>query len=95
MTADLEIVEAFTTSELGLRDAPWTSDDNRPIVLEAIELLFGVDRCLFASNFPVAGLRTSFDPIFDSFKRMVAHLARPDQEKLFSRNVMRIYRVAA
>lgn len=79
-------------SELGLRDRPWTYDDNRPIVLETIEI-FGIDRCMFASNFPVAGLRASFDLIFDSLARMVAHLPRVDQEKLFSRNAMRFYRI--
>ncbi len=79
-------------SELGLRDAPWTLEGNRPVVLETIAI-FGVDRCMFASNFPVAGLRASFDLIFDSFKRMVGHFPPTDQEKLFSRNAMRVYRI--
>ena len=30
----------------------WTTDLNRDIVLEVIRI-FGVDRCMFASNFPV------------------------------------------
>jgi predicted TIM-barrel fold metal-dependent hydrolase len=81
-------------SELGLLDAPWTLEGNRPVVLETIEI-FGVDRCLFASNYPVARVFASFDLIFDSFERMVAHLPRADQEKLFSKNAMRVYRIDA
>jgi predicted TIM-barrel fold metal-dependent hydrolase len=81
-------------SELGLRDRPWTYEENRPIVLETIEI-FGVDRCMMASNFPVAGLFAGFDLIFDSFARMLAHLPREDQERVFSRNAMRFYRIDA
>jgi predicted TIM-barrel fold metal-dependent hydrolase len=79
-------------SELGLLGRPWSYEANRPIVRETIEM-FGVDRCMFASNFPVAGLFASFDLIFDSFAGMVADLSRGDQEKLFSGNARRFYRI--
>src|SRR5215813_1370732 len=42
-------------SELGLLHQPWTVDGNRRVVLDAVAI-FGIARCLFASNFPVAGL---------------------------------------
>ena len=77
---------------LCLPDGPWTLEHNRPIVLEAIDI-FGVDRCMFASNYPVDGLRASFDLIYASFKTIVAHFPRDDQEKLFSRNAMAFYRI--
>jgi predicted TIM-barrel fold metal-dependent hydrolase len=79
-------------SELGLVGRPWTYEANRPIVRETIEI-FGVDRCMFASNFPVGGLFASFDLIFDSFARMVADLPPGDQAKLFSGNARRFYRI--
>jgi predicted TIM-barrel fold metal-dependent hydrolase len=78
---------------LCLPDGPWRLEDNRPIVLEAIDI-FGVDRCMFASNFPVDRLRASYDAIYDSFKTMVADFPREDQEKLFSKNAARFYRIA-
>lgn len=77
---------------LCLPDGPWTLESNRPIVLEAIQI-FGVSRCMFASNYPVDGLRASYDLIYDSFKTIVADFPRADQEKLFSRNAMAFYRI--
>lgn len=77
---------------LCLLDGPWLLEDNRPIVLETIEI-FGVDRCMFASNFPVDRLRASYDLIYDSFKEIVADFPRPDQEKLFSKNAANFYRI--
>ena len=37
-------------SGLTVRDEPWTLVANRPIILDAIRI-FGIDRCMFASNF--------------------------------------------
>lgn len=72
---------------------PWTVADNRPIVRTLIEL-FGVDRCLFASNFPVDGLCASFDTIFSGFASCVEDLPAADRLKLFHDNAMRLYRPA-
>ena len=79
-------------SELGLRDAPWDFQDNRRVVLEAIEI-FGVERCMFASNFPVAGLKVSFNALFDAYKRMVADFSADEQRALFHDNAARFYRI--
>ena len=38
-------------SEFGLRDQPWDYDSNRAIVRDALAI-FGVERCMFASEFP-------------------------------------------
>lgn len=77
---------------LCLPNGPWTLEDNRPIVLEAIGI-FGVERCMFASNYPVDGLRASYDLIYDSFKAIVADFPRGEQEKLFSKNAAAFYRI--
>ncbi|MCP5151678.1 MAG: amidohydrolase family protein [Chromatiales bacterium] len=79
-------------SELGLRDRPWDYEENRRIVLEAIDL-FGVDRCMFASNFPVSGLRITYRELYDAYKRMVADLAPAEQLALFHDNAARFYRI--
>lgn len=39
-------------SGAGVGDWKWTVDSTRPYALRAIEA-FGVERCMFASNFPV------------------------------------------
>jgi predicted TIM-barrel fold metal-dependent hydrolase len=79
-------------SGLGQRGLPWTVEANRPIVLTTIEL-FGADRCLFASNFPVDSVCASFDTIFDGFKAITAGLPEGDRRKLFRDNAMREYRI--
>ena len=77
---------------LCLQDGPWDYEGNRRIVLEAIEI-FGIDRCMFASNFPVDGLRVPYDRMFQDFKRMTGALSAPDQRKLFYDNAARFYRI--
>ena len=79
---------------LCLPDGPWTLESNRPVVLETIDT-FGVERCMFASNYPVDGLRASYDLIYDSFKTIVAEFPRGDREKLFSKNALAFYRIEA
>ena len=49
-------------------------EKNAPIVRDAIRI-FGADRCMFASNFPVDGLTGSFDTIFSGFKAIVGGFA--------------------
>jgi predicted TIM-barrel fold metal-dependent hydrolase len=77
---------------LCLLEGAWDYEGNRSIVLEAIEM-FGIDRCMFASNFPVDGLRVSFDRMFQDFKRMTAALSASDRRKLFHDNAARFYRI--
>ena len=79
-------------SELGLKDRAWDYVENRRIVLEAIEL-FGVQRCMFASNFPVAGLRIGFSELYTAYKNMVADFSEAEQMALFHDNAKRFYRL--
>lgn len=71
---------------------PWTLESNRPIIDEAIDI-FGVHRCMFASNFPVDSLLGSWDYIYSGFKRAVAHRPKADQIALFAGNANRFYRL--
>ena len=84
---------AVKISGLGLPGQPWRVSDNGPLVLDAIAI-FGVERCMFASNFPVDGLVADFDTIFSGFKEIVAHFPRKEQEALFHDNALRFYRIA-
>ena len=67
---------------------------NRPVVRDTIEL-FGVDRCMFASNFPVDSLCATFQDIFGGFAAIVADLSLQDRRKLFHDNAARVYRMQA
>jgi predicted TIM-barrel fold metal-dependent hydrolase len=70
----------------------WDYEDNRRVVLEAIDL-FGTGRCMFASNFPVDGLRVTYAQMFDDFKRMTAGLSESERAKLFHDNASAFYRL--
>jgi predicted TIM-barrel fold metal-dependent hydrolase len=83
---------AVKISGLGEPGRPWTVEANGPVVRATIET-FGVDRCMFASNFPVDGLCATFDAIFSGFKAIVHDLSAADQRRLFHDNAARIYRL--
>lgn len=80
-------------SELGLRDQPWTLEGNRAVVRETLEL-FGIERCLFASNFPVAGLRIGYDELVRAMDAMLEGYVAAQREAFFWRNALRFYRIA-
>jgi predicted TIM-barrel fold metal-dependent hydrolase len=63
-----------------------------PWLEPAIEL-FGVDRCMFASNFPVDSLHGTFDELYMTFTTVTAGLDAADREKLFATNAERVYRI--
>jgi predicted TIM-barrel fold metal-dependent hydrolase len=79
-------------SEFGLKDRPWDYASNERVVRDAIAI-FGVERCVFATNFPVAGLRIGYDELVRSVKRICSFLSEADQERLFWRNSVSFYRL--
>jgi predicted TIM-barrel fold metal-dependent hydrolase len=80
-------------SEFGLKDQPWDYESNRRIVLEAIAM-FGINRCMFASNFPVAGLRVDYERLVRSVAKMLTGFSAAEREAFFVRNAARFYRLA-
>ncbi len=83
---------ACKISGLGMGDWNWTTESIRPYVEAAIEA-FGVERCMFASNFPVDKLFSTYDAIFDAFKAITAGYSRSEQFALFHDNAARFYRL--
>lgn len=79
-------------SEFGLKDQPWDYESNRRIVLDALSI-FGIDRCMFATNIPVAGLRVGYDTLVRSVKRMLEPYSAHEQERFFFRNAVDFYRL--
>ena len=53
---------------------------------------FGVDRCMFASNFPVDSMYGTFDELYETFSAVTAGLNSESREKLFAGNAERVYR---
>ncbi len=83
---------AVKISGLGQLGQPWTIASNGPIVQETIEI-FGVQRCMFASNFPVDSLVADFDSIFDGFDAMTRGFSDVERRALFHDNAARSYRL--
>jgi len=83
---------AVKISGLGMTDPQWTVDSIRPFVLDTIEI-FGADRCMFASNFPVDSLFSDFSTLFDAYRTITSSFSSDEQAMLFHDNAARIYRI--
>ena len=79
-------------SALGTNDHHWTVDSLRRIVLDTIDV-FGPARCMFASNFPVDGLYSTFGALYAAFDAITAGLDRPERADLFAGTARRFYRI--
>lgn len=71
---------------------PWRVAANGPVIRDALAI-FGLDRAMFASNFPADSLVGDFDTIFSGFLAATATLPRSDRDRLFHDNARRIYRL--
>jgi predicted TIM-barrel fold metal-dependent hydrolase len=63
-----------------------------PWLTHAIET-FGVDRCMFASNFPVDAMHGTFEELYTTFTEVTAGLDDAAIDKLFASNAERVYRI--
>jgi predicted TIM-barrel fold metal-dependent hydrolase len=52
-----------------------------------------MERCMFASNFPVAGLRVDYDTLVRSVARMVAGFTAQERHAFFVGNAASFYRL--
>merc|ERR1712032_786954 len=59
--------------------------DWAPYVKVALEL-FGIERCMFASNFPVDRSSADYTILWNAFKLIVKDLPLEDRQALFSEN---------
>ena len=54
--------------------------------------MFGVDRCMFASNFPVDGMHGTLDELCSTYAEVTAGLDDEARDQLFAANAERVYR---
>jgi predicted TIM-barrel fold metal-dependent hydrolase len=79
-------------SGLGMCDHRWTVESIRPWVLESIEA-FGTDRCVFATNWTVDKLFSTYGDVIDAYAEIISGFAEAEQLALFSGNAKRIFRL--
>lgn len=80
-------------SGLGMVDHRWTTESIAPLVRYLIDV-FGAERCMFGSNFPVDGLHASYADIWTAFEEITSGLSSSDRAALFSETAMRVYRMS-
>jgi predicted TIM-barrel fold metal-dependent hydrolase len=64
-------------------------------VLNETVALFGAERCLFGSNFPIEKLWTSYRELVDAFVTAAAPLRAEQCDAIFKDTAMRVYRIEA
>ncbi len=64
----------------------------RPYLLKAIDC-FGVERCMFESNFPVDKGMYGYGVLWNTFKRVVADFSDSEKDRLFSGTARAVYRI--
>lgn len=57
------------------------------------EKLFGAERCMFGSNFPIEKLWTSYQELFTAFQDATAGLSKKKRSAIFNDTAARVYRL--
>jgi len=70
----------------------WTPELNGWIVRQAIDL-FGANRCMWASNFPVDGLVASFADILNSMLAITRDMSIAERLRIFHSTAVEVYRL--
>jgi predicted TIM-barrel fold metal-dependent hydrolase len=83
---------AVKISGFGMFDRKWTVDGIRPLLLETIDM-FGAERVMFGSNFPVDGMMATFGRVWSAFLDLTAAFSAAERQMMFHDNAMRFYRI--
>ena len=83
---------AIKISGLGRPGLPWTLTANGAVIRDTINI-FGSERAMFASNYPVDSLAGSFQMIYGGFRAAVSNRPIEERRMLFHDNAVRIYRL--
>lgn len=79
-------------SGMGMIDHHWTVESLRPYALETIDA-FGIERAMFASNFPVDRLYGDYAALWSAYAQIIADATADERDALFRSNAERIYRI--
>lgn len=79
-------------SGFGMLDHEWTTDSIAFFVHYVLDH-FGIERCMFASNFPVDKLYSNFSTLMRSYYELVQNASDNEKNQLFFDNAKRIYQI--
>ena len=70
----------------------WNAERVRATALAAIDI-FGVNRCMFGSNFPVEKLYVSYQELYTTYLDLIDDFSSSEKDALIARNARRFYRL--
>ena len=79
-------------SGLGMFRPDWQDEDIRPWVLEVIEL-FGPERVMFGSNFPVDKLYGPYERTWSAYDRITTDFSEEERDRMFGQTAESFYRI--
>ena len=78
-------------SGLCVEGREWATEDQRGPILDMVEI-FGADRVMFGSNFPVDGMFVDYPGLVSTYREVLAELAPEQQREVFHDTAARVYR---
>jgi predicted TIM-barrel fold metal-dependent hydrolase len=79
-------------SGLAMFNHQWSIDDIRIIITTCIDV-FGPNRCMFGSNYPVDKLHKRYDDIWQAYEDIACEYSTAEQEMLFAGTATAFYRL--
>ncbi|MEM9056159.1 MAG: amidohydrolase family protein [Pseudomonadota bacterium] len=79
-------------SGFGMFDHRWTTDSVRPLIETCIDV-FGAERCMFGSNFPVDKLHRDYTTLWRAYAAVTGGLDTAERQSLFGDTARRFYRL--
>ena len=70
----------------------WSKEDLRPFVDRALEL-FGPQRLMFGSDWPVCHLAASYSQVLDCFQSILQDLSEQERARIFDDNATEFYQL--
>ncbi|MCS6945985.1 MAG: amidohydrolase family protein [Steroidobacteraceae bacterium] len=80
-------------SGFGMFDPHWTLASVRPL-FDTVLAIFGPDRCMFGSNYPVEKLVTSYRRVWETYAALTVGYGAELRERLFAGTACEFYRLA-
>lgn len=88
--ADSDNVAIKLSGYAACYDREWTTEIIRPMIRKTIEI-FGIGRCMFASNFPVERPFISYAEIWNAYIEVAADYTTAEQQLLLHDNAVEFY----
>jgi len=79
-------------SGLGMFDHGWSRDSIRPLVETVIDV-FGTERIMFGSNFPVDKLHADYATVWAAYDEITSALSNADRKRMFVDNARAFYTI--